>query len=208
MTAISTEHYETLRAWTKQYIIDHCLIFDYNNRIKSKVPGEYYQWIFMLRRGLYNPKFLSAISQMVLYHLDGIFPDNDYQLSGRETAAAPMIAGISLVARMFDKDINGFIVRKARKDYGLGNMIEGMPNDHQVVLVDDLANSSNSLRMAYDEVMAEGLNVAPVAFVLVNKSHSEIHDERRMQTDMFLPPSIQILSLFTLEDFGLTNPSH
>jgi hypothetical protein len=55
---------------------------------------------------------------------------------------------------------------------------------------------------------AEDIPVANVAFAIVNKSNEEVHDNFRMIGDMYLPKEIKVISLFTLDDFDLYNPSH
>ena len=132
----------------------------------------------------------------------------DFQLSGLETAATPLLVGIPLIARVFEDDINAFVVRKERKEYGLLNILEGMPNDKPVVMLDDLCNSSISLRRCYDELVGLNMTVANKAFTIVNKSNNDVHSYQRQHTDMYLPSDIEVVSLFTLDDFNLSNPSH
>jgi orotate phosphoribosyltransferase len=105
-------------------------------------------------------------------------------------------------------DLNAFVVRKSRKEYGLLNMVEGIPNNMMAVMIDDLCNSSRSMAQCLHVLEAENIPVANVAFTIINKSNKEVHEESRLITDMYLPPEIRVISLFTLDDFGLDNPSH
>jgi hypothetical protein len=75
-------------------------------------------------------------------------------------------------------------------------------------MVDDLCNSSNWLAQCFHKLSAEDIPVADVAFTIVNKSNKKVHEELRLQTDMYLPKEIKVISLFTLDDFDLSNPSH
>jgi orotate phosphoribosyltransferase len=174
----------------------------------GKSPGSTYTWMFYLRNGLFNHQFLINISQMFIYHMERIDPKFNFQLTGLETAATPMLAAIPMVASVMGIDINAFVVRKDRKTYGLLNVIEGVPNNKLAVIIDDLCNSSRSMAQCLNTLTAEDIPVANVAFVIVNKSNEEVHDNFRMIGDMYLPKEIKVISLFTLDDFDLYNPSH
>jgi orotate phosphoribosyltransferase len=174
----------------------------------AKKKGDTYTWMFYLRNGLFNAEFLINVGQMFIYKMERIDPTFNFQISGLETAATPMLTSIPMVAKVMGIDINAFVVRKDRKEYGLLNMLEGIPNNKMVVMVDDLCNSGNSMAICLKRLHAEGLTVANTAFTLVNKSNKDVHDEQRLASDMYLPPEIKVVSLFTLDDFDLSNPSH
>jgi orotate phosphoribosyltransferase len=119
-----------------------------------------------------------------------------------------MLTAIPMVAQLMGSDLNAFIVRKDRKKYGLENIVEGLPNDKPAIMFDDLCNSSVSLAECLQKLLEEGITVANVAFTIVNKSNEGVHTEQRLKSDMYLPPEIRVISLFTLDDFNLNNPSH
>jgi orotate phosphoribosyltransferase len=198
--------YIELKNWTKNYISDNCIVR--NTVMPGKAPGSTYTWMFYLRRGLFNHEFLSAVSQLFIHELSRIDPKLNFQISGLETAATPMLAGIPLIGRAMDLNINSFVVRKEQKEYGLMNWIEGIPNKKPVLILDDLCNSSASMAKCYNILKAHNLQIYPYAFCIVNKSNRQVHDQKRLNSDMYLPSNIKVLSLFTLDDFGLYNPSH
>jgi orotate phosphoribosyltransferase len=206
MHRISDEHYETLRKWVHNFIDTKCIVRDVVMPAKKK--GATYTWMFYLRRGLFNPEFLVNVAQMFIYKLERIDPTLNFQITGLETAATPMLTSIPMVACAFGDDINAFVVRKERKEYGLLNMFEGIPNDKITIILDDLCNSSASMATCFRRLCAEDINVADVAFAIVNKSNKGVHTEKRHHSDMYLPPEIKVISLFTLDDFNLSNPSH
>jgi orotate phosphoribosyltransferase len=164
--------------------------------------------MFYLRRGLFNPDFNIAVARMFIYRMERIDPDFNFQITGLETAATPMLTAIPMVAKLYGLDINSFVVRKKRKEYGLMNLFEGRPNQKVSLMLDDLCNSGNSMAQCYRVLEGENMEVAKVAFVLVNKSNKGVHSDSRLNGDMYLPQDIQVLSLFTLDDFGLDSPSH
>jgi orotate phosphoribosyltransferase len=203
---ISDAQYAVLREWVFNYINEKCLIR--NIDMPGKLPGSKYTWMFYLRNGLFNHTFLVNVSQLFIYHMERISPNFNFQLTGLETAATPMLAAIPMVANVMGVDLNAFVVRKSRKEYGLLNMVEGIPNNMMAVMIDDLCNSSRSMAQCLHVLEAENIPVANVAFTIINKSNKEVHEESRLITDMYLPPEIRVISLFTLDDFGLDNPSH
>ena len=203
---ISDEQYAVLHEWVFHYINNKCIVRD--TEMPGKMPGSKYTWMFYLRNGLFNHQFLINISQLFIYHMERIDPKFNFQLTGLETAATPLLAAIPMVASVMGIDINAFVVRKSRKEYGLLNIVEGIPNNKLAVIIDDLCNSSRSMAQCLHSLQLENIAVANVAFTIVNKSNKEAHDEVRLQTDMYLPPEIKVVSLFTLDDFDLDNPSH
>jgi orotate phosphoribosyltransferase len=203
---ISDEDYLSLHSWAKDYIDKKCIVR--KKGIPGKLPGTQYSWMFYLRNGLFNHDFSSAISQMFLYKVRKEIGHFDFQITGLETASTPMLASIPLIARIFDLNINAFSIRKERKEYGLLNWIEGVPNEKPCLILDDLCNSSISMRKARNVLKYENLPILPYAFCIVNKVNKNIHDENRVNHDMYLPKEIKILYLFDLDDFALFGPSH
>lgn len=203
---IKDPQYDVLKEWVHNYIDTKCIVRD--QEMSGKTPGSTYTWMFCLRNGLFNHQFLINVSQMFIYHMERLDPKFNFQLTGLETAATPMLAAIPMVASVMGIDINSFVVRKERKTYGLLNVIEGIPNNKLAVMIDDLCNSSRSMAQCLNTLTVENIPVANVAFSIVNKSNEGAHDENRLAGDMYLPKEIKVVSLFTLDDFNLSDPSH
>jgi orotate phosphoribosyltransferase len=203
---ISHIEYSELHEWTKNYIDTKCIVR--NTPMPGKKPGSRYTWMFYLRNGLFNHEFSSAVSQMFLYKIMQEVGHFDFQITGLETASTPMLASIPLVSRVFGLDLNAFSIRKQKKEYGLLNIIEGIPNDKPCLLIDDLCNSSESLWRAYNTLLNEKLEVLDFAFCIVNKVNKEIHEQSRQSTDMYLPEHMKMIYLFDLDDFSLFGTSH
>jgi orotate phosphoribosyltransferase len=193
---IDEKTYNDLHAWVKSYIDEKCIVR--NTLMPGKLPGTTYTWIFYLRKGLFNHEFLSAVAQMFYYKVEKDIGHFNFQIAGLETASTPMLSSFPIIGRIFKKNINAFSIRKERKEYGLRNWIEGIPNDKPVLLIDDLCNSSNSLLKAKQILENEKLTVLNYAFVLVNKT---VHIENT--EDKYLKSNIKMISLFNLNDFKL-----
>lgn len=203
---ISDKEYEDLYKWTEDYIDKKCIIR--KTGMPGKIPGTKYSWIFYLRNGLFNHEFSSAIAQMFLYKIEKEVGHFDFQICGLETASTPMLATIPLVGRIFGLDINSFSIRKNQKEYGLQNWIEGIPNDKPCLILDDLCNSSMSMKKAYDVIQKQKLPILSQSFCIVNKVNKQTHDKDRVEHDMYLPKDMKVLYLYDLDNFNLFNPSH
>jgi orotate phosphoribosyltransferase len=197
--------YTRLWSWGKDYVNTRCIERrDKANPLPGLVPGTWYTWQFYPRRGLYDPEFLKAVVQLYEYRIQQEVGHFNFQLAGVESAAVPLLIGASLLL-----GAPAFSVRKERKPYGLCNWIEGVPKPAvPVMLVDDLCNSTRSMRKAYDVCLEHGLPIFNYAFALVNKVNKAVHSEARRVGDMYLPNTIKIIYLWDLDDFGLSNPSH
>ena len=194
------------RTWVHSYIDTYSIVRQPG--LPGKKPGTTYNWQFYLRRGLFNHRFNSAVGQLFWHKVNERIGHSNFQLSGMETGSTPMLAALPIIGNLYGYDVNAFVVRKKRKEYGLLNMIEGMPNNMPAMIIDDLCNSSMSMAGCYKVLLMEGIEVLPFAFALVNKVNPGIHHPIRETTDMYLPKEIEILSLFNISDFNLYNPSH
>jgi orotate phosphoribosyltransferase len=202
---ITDDEYHQLWRWGRDYMDTRCIERrDKGHELPGLVNGTLYRWQILPRRGLYDPAFLKVVIALFEYRVNKEIGHTNFQMSGVESAAVPILIGASLML-----GIKSFSVRKERKPYGLCNWLEGTPKPAiPVMLVDDLCNSRRSLRHAYDQCLAHGLPIFNYAFVLVNKVNKMVHSEQRQRTDMYLPDTINVIYLWNLDDLNLSNPSH
>ena len=204
---LTEDQYKQREETVRNFIEKHCIV---KADMPGKLPGTKYKWMFYLRNGLFNADFLQYTCEMMLHKIHKELGDYNFQICGAETAGTPLAAALPLVAKLHDIRIGSFVVRKEQKGYGLMNWHEGMAfNKVPYVLVDDLCNSSMSLRHA-DNISRNGLKLpsANLAAVIVNKVNKEVHSKQRVNTDMYLPENVKVISLFDLDTFDLSNPSH
>ena len=200
---ISDEKYDSLWNQCRDFIEEHCIVrAKPGTYMEGKLPGTKYSWVFYLRNGLFRTDFLSAVTQMWMKRVHDEIGHFDFQLSGLETASTPMIVGIPIYAQVFGVNLNGFSIRKEQKEYAMKNWLEGGATEQPVMLLDDLSNSGNSLRKAYDILEWHRMDTFHTAFTLVNKVNEGVHDDN-MNKDFMLPEHIKIMSLYTLDDFNL-----
>jgi orotate phosphoribosyltransferase len=200
--------YDDAYEFCKKYIDEVCIVR--NQVMPARAPGKVYTWMFYLRRGLFNPDFARSVSLLFLAKVEKEIGHFNFQLAGLETGSTPLLSAIPLVAKTYNIDINAFSVRKERKSYGLLNWIEGIPNNKPIMLIDDLCNSKETMRTAYNTIRTyhPDLQFMNNAFVVVNKVNKTVHEPKRQTTDMYLPETIKMLYLYDMDDFDLHIPSH
>tara|TARA_B100000085_G_C18524035_1_gene504917 strand:+ start:371 stop:1030 length:660 start_codon:yes stop_codon:yes gene_type:complete len=218
---IELKSYEASRKFLYDYIDRHCIVR--GTPMKGKVPGTLYSWCFYLRRGLYNPEFNKHLAICFLYKIQEEIGHFNFQLSGLETAATPICTSVPIYAKqLLDIDIHSFVFRKEPKAYALEEPWEGIVRkDLPILLCDDVANSTMSLKQASDWCRDYELEKMQYAFVLVNKVNRNYYDmglpedyygiedhELRQMHDMYLDKEVKIIYLFDMDDFNLRGASH
>lgn len=205
---ISEDVYIQSHSVCKTYIDNFCIWRSQNGeKIPAKQAGHFYSWQFYLRRALFNPAFMNNFSNLFVYHVEREIGHFDFQIAGLETASTPMISALPIFCRnKFDINLNGFSVRKERKEYGLHNWEEGIIiDDLPVLIVDDLSNSGNSILKCYSILFHElKCETIDYVFTCVNKTN----DFEKTSNDKYFQENginhFKFLSPFTLKDFNLT----
>ena len=87
-------------------------------------------------------------------------------IGGLELGAVPIVTGVC--ARSFpQRPIDGFIVRKERKDHGTARKIDGNFRDNSaVVLVEDVTTKGGSVMQAVDAVRQRGATVNTIITIV------------------------------------------
>lgn len=186
--------YEAARERVKRKIEERCLLRDLD------IPGrggERHSWILYMRPGLFDPKFMEDVGLMFLHRCREEIGNLDFQICGLETGAVPLIVGLPMVAAREGVEINAFSVRKEPKAYGLMNSIEGNPNGKRALLVDDIANSTYSLRKCLDIVQREGVEFSGWVFSIIRRRFPH-HDP-----NVHMPADTKYIYLFDIAEWGL-----
>jgi len=157
------------------------------NRLPAKQPNMSYTWQFYLRRCMFDPKFISTAAELLVENL----PSTDIQIGACEDAGVPL--GAAMAAVLGTPMIS---IKKSRKVYGLMNFTEGKATGKPILLVDDLAGSQSTLKVAAKTLEAFKLPVADQYATLINKTQGT-HPESYMQQR-------QLISLFTCDDFAMS----
>jgi len=229
---ISEEHYIDMKKWMQAYITKKCIFnlgdnWEIDGREdKSFIPayhnlnadplGKTYTWQFYLRRGLFDSTFNSLLSQMFIYQVERKIGHFNFQLTGLETAATPMLSAIPLVARNFGIELNSFLVKKEQKRYGIRNWIEGqIKAGVPVLIIDDLISRTSSIKQCNDllTIPYDNIETMDYVFAIVNKYTKHAGTESYRSKDRFKGfgntstmycdkiPGKKIMYLFDCDDF-------
>src|SRR3989304_2259125 len=174
-------------------------IFQKHSVVKStdgqiiSVAGGKSSWLFDSRNALMRPEALQLAANIFWETFEKEYP---FQICGQETAALPLIGAIVLKSAEAGKPVNGVFIRKSRKPDGLQKIIEGELNDEKIILIDDLINSGKTMLHQIEILKTAGKKIDTI-FTLVRY--------RPLDSYEFLKENgIKMVSLFTLEDFGLS----
>jgi len=172
-------------------------------RIPSNTPLRMNTFQFMLRRLMHQPKMLSYASALIFSKIvESINDETEYpsvQLCGMETSSIPLMVGVQQLGSRYGIAINSFSIRKERKSYGLFNLIDGIPTDCPVIVVDDTVNSGKSILRCLDVCWYE-LKLKPA------KNHYTImtFKEQLMQQMQYKQENFITHSLFSRHEFECT----
>ena len=163
-----------------------------NQRLISPKGGSN-NWLIDMRRLFMDAKLLDAIADLFWESCADAMP---FQVGGMESAAIPLLSAILMKAVARGTPVNGFIVRKERKTYGAGGLIEGTLTDAPILIVDDVLNSGTSMEKVRVVLEGEDRKI-DLAFVLIDY-HSAKGEAWRQRHH------IPIRSPFSLAEFGLS----
>ena len=127
-----------------------------------------------------DPEALSVVAEAFAARLDNAFP------AGVALGAVPLVAATALAA-----DSPYAIVRKATKEYGTGNRIEGELPDGEVVVLEDVATTGRSALEAVEALREAGARVDRVLVVV---------DREEGATELLADHDVHLESLVTASD--------
>ena len=186
--------YHASRERVKRKIEEKCLLRGVDLPGKG---GSRYSWMFYMRPGLFDPEFMTDVGAMFLHRVREEIGHTDFQICGLETGAVPLLVGLPIAARLQGVHINAFSVRKEPKEYGLMNRLEGTVTKQKAVLVDDIANSTASLRRCLDFIKAEGVEFSGWVFSIIRKHNPNYNPQIHM------PEGTRYIYLFDVKEWGL-----
>lgn len=134
-----------------------------------------------------------CLAQLIL---DEIAADNITAVGGMTLGADPIVGAVITVAGSRGIPLRGFIVRKERKDRGMGDQIAGPLNDgDRVVLVEDTVTTGGMTLKAIEAVERER-NVEIVKVIAMV-------DRLQGARENIEAEGFDLVSLFTVEELGV-----
>ncbi|MBN2143304.1 MAG: orotate phosphoribosyltransferase [Candidatus Aureabacteria bacterium] len=141
-----------------------------------------------------KPVTLSAKgSYLVGENLLELIPEDCIAVGGLTLGADPIVSSITLVSHLKKRPIQGFLVRKEKKDHGTTSQMENPPPEGSLVtIVDDVITTGGSALKATEIALASGLKVAVVLCIV---------DRSQGGKEAFEKLGIPMRSLFKIQDF-------
>ena len=134
-----------------------------------------------------KPDILGAIAD----EMAGMLPEGVQRIAGTVLGAVPLAVALSLRT-----GIPSIIVRKAGKDYGTQNVIEGeWEAGEKVVLVEDVLTTGGAALAAAENLRRVGMNVLGVTGVI---------DREEGAREAFAEKGIPFQAVFTKTSLGIT----
>jgi outer membrane protein assembly factor BamB/orotate phosphoribosyltransferase len=155
--------------------------------------GSPYTWMVDTRELLLTQPFLKLAAALLWRRLKPYGPE---AVGGLTLAANPLTAAILYEAWGEDYPLQGFLIRKERKESGLRKLVEGpeLRIGTRVVLVDDMVNSGATQRQALEALAPFGVDVLAIGTVL---------DAERSGGQWLRGRGIAVEPLFTLAELGI-----
>jgi outer membrane protein assembly factor BamB/orotate phosphoribosyltransferase len=177
-------------------IRDCAILRGKDQRLISR-KGSPNSWMIDMRRIFMNGGVLKATADLFLEKCFDLMP---FQIGAVETAAIPMLAAILMRSMERGVLINGFILRKERKTYGTGSLIEGVVTDLPIIVIDDIFSSGESLEKVRAVLEYEHKKIDMVFAVVDFHSTKGIAWRNKHR--------IPVRSAFSASDFGLSFRRH
>ena len=126
----------------RQMLLDRSMRFG-EFVLSSGATSNYY---IDVRKTSLHPDGLKLISELFFEMLE---EEEATAIGGLTLGADPLVAGLILHARQANRNLEGFLVRRATKDHGLRGQVEGNLAGHKrVIILDDVITSGESALIA------------------------------------------------------------
>jgi orotate phosphoribosyltransferase len=144
-----------------------------------------------LKQTMLDPEGSNLLAELVLEVLESHDIRN---VGGLEMGAVPLVASVCTKSHgRFP--VNAFFVRKAMKDHGAGQLIDGhLDPDAEVLIIEDVVTTAGSALQAVAAVRARGCTVSKVLAIV---------DRREGGKENLAKEGLELISLFDRGDFPI-----
>jgi len=115
-------------------------------------------------------------------------------VAGLTLGADPLVSGVSVCSALDMRLVNALIVRKEPKGHGTQAWIEGplFPKGTKVTVLEDVVTTGGSAIKAVEKLRDAGYEVNRIVSIV---------DRQEGGKDAIIKEGLELISLFTLEDF-------
>ncbi len=155
--------------------------------LASGRESDYY---FDTKPTMLHPEGAALLAELILHEIAEVQADC---VGGIEMGAVPLIAPVAIKSLEAGKPLAGFFVRKAPKDHGTKQRIEGLDiAGKTAIILEDVTTTGGSAMQAVEVVKAAGGKVALVLSIL---------DRGEGAAELYAKAGIPFRSLFRAEEF-------
>jgi len=152
--------------------------------------GKKSAYYFDSKPTMLHPEGVSLLTELILEELHDVDADC---VGGLEMGAVPLIAPVAMKSAEAGRPLHGFFVRKAPKDHGTKQRVEGLNMAGKAaVILEDVTTTGGSAMQAVEEVRAAGGTVALVLSIL---------DRGEGAAELYAAAGVPFRSLFRAEEF-------
>lgn len=179
-------------AWNrlKKLIIEENALIIGDITLSSGIKSNYF---FDMKIISMNPKGSNLIANLLF---DIIKNENIDYIGGLESGAIPIVSALCLKSWNNSMPIPSFFVRKKPKDRGTKKSIEGnIKENSNVIILDDVTTTGSSSIKAVKKVREECNCKVEKIITIVDRQNGAKENMKKN--------NIELISLFTKDDFGL-----
>lgn len=152
--------------------------------------GKESAYYFDSKPTMLHPEGATLLAELIADEIKHIEADC---VGGLEMGAVPLIAPVAMKSSEAGRPLMGFFVRKAPKDHGTKQRIEGLDmNGKTAIIVEDVTTTGGSALQAVEQVRAAGGKVALVLSIL---------DRGEGAAELYAANNVPFKSLFRAEEF-------
>ncbi|MBM3551340.1 MAG: orotate phosphoribosyltransferase [Alphaproteobacteria bacterium] len=156
--------------------------------------GRSSKYLFQLRQTTMSPEGAALIGDIIVDYMNRVGLSC---IGGLEMGAVPVVCAVSVMSFVKGSPKNAFFVRKAAKEHGARERIDGYVHDGaETLIIDDVATSGGSILKAIDGLKEESVNCS-IAKALV------IVDRQEGASENLARSGIELVSIFKKEDFDI-----
>ena len=152
--------------------------------------GKESAYYFDSKPTMLHPEGAALLAELILQEIKDVEADC---VGGLEMGAVPLIAPVAMKSLDTGRPLSGFFVRKAPKDHGTKQRIEGLDvAGKTAIILEDVTTTGGSAMQAVERVRAAGGKVALVLSIL---------DRGEGARELYASAGVPFKSLFRADEF-------
>ncbi len=178
--------------WTRLHVLIETHALQRGDFVLSS--GRRSKFIFQLRQMMMLPEGAKLLGDVVV---DYMRREGLRCVGGLAVGAVPLVAATATMSAVKDYPVEAFFVRKEPKTHGALERIDGhVAAQGEILLVDDVATSGNSILKALEGMRAEHpASVARKAFVVIDREEGA--------SENLAGQGLSLVSIFKKSDFEI-----